>query len=251
MAYPSDLRDKEWQILQEIIPTRRVMGFKRKYFERVLLNAIFYINKTGCQYRYLPSDYPPWQSVHRYFTKLTNEGVFEKINDFLRERVREKAGRNKTPSLVCIDSKSVKGDINLEAKGIDGNKKVKGRKRHIVVDVLGLLLFCTITAANVSDVHPEKDFISDLRSLPRLKKVLVDKGYQGMNGDYDNFNVEVSSKKPEQVGFIPIHKRWVVERTFAWLSRQRRLAKEYEFKIDHQKAMIYTAMSRIMLRRLV
>ena len=197
MAYPSDLTDKEWQILQEIIPTRRVMGFKRKYSERMLLNAIFYINKTGCQYRYLPSDYPPWQSVHRYFTKLTNEGVFEKIISFLRERVREKAGRKKTPSLVCIDSQSVKGDINLEAKGIDGNKKVKGRKRHIVVDVLGLLLFCAITAANVSDVHPGKEFISDLRSLPRLKKVLVNKLHQGTNGYYDNFNIEVSSKKPE------------------------------------------------------
>ena len=112
------------------------MGFKSKYSKRELLNAIFYINKTGYQWRYLPSDYPPWQSVHRYFTKLTNEGVFEKINDFLRERVREKAGRKKTPSLVCIDSQSVKGDVNLEEKGIDGNKKVKGRKRHIVVDVL-------------------------------------------------------------------------------------------------------------------
>ena len=141
--------------------------------------------------------------------------------------------------------------MNLEEKGIDGNKKVKGRKRHIVVDVLGLLVFCTITAANVSDIHPGKDFISDFKSLPRLEKVLVDKSYQGMNGNYDNFNVEVSSKKPEQVGFVPVHKRWVVERTFAWLSRQRRLAKEYEFKIDHQKSMIYTAMSKIMLRRLV
>ena len=97
--------------------------------------------------------------------------------------------------------------MNLEDKGIDGNKKVKGRKRHIVVDVLGLLLFCSITAANVSDIHPGKGFISDLKNLPRLEKVLVDKAYQGMNGDYDNFNVEVSSKKTEQVGFVPIHKR--------------------------------------------
>ena len=116
--------------------------------------------------------------------------------------------------------------------------------------MLGFLLFCTIRAANVSDIHPVKGFLSDLESLPRLEKVLVDKAYQGINSDYDNFNVEINSKKPEQVSFIPIHKRWVVERTFAWLSRQRRLAKEYEFKIDHQKAMLYTAMSKIMLRRL-
>ena len=109
--------------------------------------------------------------------------------------MREKVGRKKTPSLVCIDSQSVKGDVNIEDKGIDGNKKVKGRKRHIVVDVLGLILFCTITAANISDIHPGKGFLSDLGALPRLEKVLVDKGYQGMNGSYDNFNVEVSSKK--------------------------------------------------------
>ena len=163
MSYPSDLTDKEWQILQKVIPTRRIIGFKRKYSERELLNAIFYINKTGCQYRYLPSDYPPWQSVHRYFTKLTNEGTFEKINDFLRERLREKAGRKKTPSLVCIDSQSVTGDVNLEDKGIDGNKKVKARKRHIVVDVLGLILFCSITAANISDIHPGKFFFLTLK----------------------------------------------------------------------------------------
>jgi putative transposase len=207
MPYPSDLKDSEWLILKEIIPNRVERGFKRKYSERELLNAIFYINKTGCQYRYLPSDYPPWQSVHRYFTKLTNEGVFEKINNFLRERVREKAGRNKTPSLVCIDSQSVKEDVSLEDKETDGNKKVKGRKRHVVVDVLGLLLFCTITVANISDIHLGKGFLSGLASLPRLEKVLAHRGYQGMGGDYDNFNVEVSSKKPEQVGFIPIHKR--------------------------------------------
>tara|TARA_B100002003_G_scaffold213370_1_gene211003 strand:- start:160 stop:915 length:756 start_codon:yes stop_codon:yes gene_type:complete len=250
MLYPSDLTDKEWQIIQTILPTRRTTGFKRKYSERELLNAIFYINKTGCQWRYLPLNYPPWKSVHKYLTDLNNKGAFEKINDELREKVREKSKREKSPSLVCIDSQSVKGDINLEDKGTDGNKKVKGRKRHIVVDVLGLILFCTITAANISDIHPGKGFIPDLTSLPRLKKVLVDKAYQGMNGNYENFNVEISSKRPEQFGFIPIHKRWVVERTFAWLSRQRRLAKEYEFKIEHQKAMIYTAMSKIMLRRL-
>lgn len=109
--------------------------------------------------------------------------------------------------------------MNLEDKGLDGNKKAKGRKRHIVVDVLGLILFCAITAENVSDIYPGKGFLSDLEILPRLEKFLVDKAYQGINGDYDNFNVEVSSKKPEQVGFISIHKRWMVERTFAWLSR--------------------------------
>jgi len=148
-----------------------------------------------------------------------NYGTFEKINIFLRERLRKKAGRKKTSSLVYLDFLSIKGDVNLEDKGTDGIKKEKGEKHHVVVDVLGLILFCVITVANLTDVHPGKGFLSDLENLPKLEKVLVDKGYQEMNGNYGNFNVEVSSKKPEQVGFVSVHKRWVVERPFAWFSR--------------------------------
>ena len=250
MPYPSDLTNTEWSIIQQILPHKIERGFKRKYSERELLNAIFYVNKTGCQWRYLPSDYPPWQSVHRYLTQLNNRGIFEKINNTLRVMVRQKVNRKESPSLVCIDSQSVKGDVNIEDSGIDGNKKVKGRKRHLAVDVLGLILFCTITAANVADIHPGRSFVSKLKNLPNLKKVLVDSAYQGLNGNHGKFDVEVSSKKPEQVGFVPLHKRWVVERTFAWLSRQRRLAKEYELTKDHQTSMVFVAMSRIMLRRL-
>ena len=134
MQCPSDLTDKEWHIIQAIILKIIEKGFKRKYSERELLNAIFYVNKTACQWRYLPSDYPSWQSSHRYLTQLNNRGIFEKINNALREKVREISNRNKTPSLVCIDSQSVKGEVNIENIGIDGNKKIKGRKRHIGAD---------------------------------------------------------------------------------------------------------------------
>ena len=113
------------------------------------------------------------------------------------------------------------------------------------------VLFCAVTSANISDTHPGRDFISNLKTLPRLEKVLVDQAYQEIDGDYDHFNIEVTSRKQDQLGFVPLHKRWVVERTFAWLNRQRRLAKEYNFKIDHQKSMLYAARSKIMLRRLI
>lgn len=250
MGYPSDLSDNEWRIVSTLLPTRKQRGFKRKYSERELLNAIFYLNKTGCQWRYLPSDLPPWQSVHRYFVKLSDNNTFAKINQALCKKVRKAVGRNQDPSLVCIDSQSVKAETNLEERGIDGNKKVKGRKRHIVVDVLGLLILVSVTAANISDIHPGKEFIDEMKNHPRVEKILVDKGYQGLQGNYGNLAVEISSKKPDQIGFVPLHKRWVVERTFSWLLRQRRVAKDYESRVDLQESMIYLAMSRIMLRRL-
>ena len=214
------------------------------------MNAIFYVLKTGCQWRYLPKDYPPWQSAHRYFTKLHNQFLFEKINAVLVKKVRTQENRDPSPSLVCIDSQSIKADSNVDQRGVDGNKKINGRKRHIVTDVLGLILFCAVTAANVADIHPGRAFLKELQKISRIKKVLVDQGYQGMDGNHGDLLVEVSSKKPDQKGFIPQHKRWVVERTNAWISRQRRLAKDYEFRSDHQESMIFVGMIGIMLRRL-
>ena len=138
-----------------------------------MLNAIFYLNKTGCQWRYLPADFAPWKSVYSYFRRLCAKNSFEKINSYLNINIRIKEGRDPKPSLLCIDSQSVDGDVNLDQKGIDGNKKVKGRKRHIVTDVLGLIFFCMITAANVSDSHPGREFVSKMSENKRLKKVLV------------------------------------------------------------------------------
>ena len=248
--YPSNLTDGQWELIRDFLPRSKLGGYDRKHSRREMLNAIFYINKTGCQWRYLPGDFPPWNAVYSYFRRLSSKKIFEKINIHLNAKVREKSGRNINPSLFCIDSQSVHGDVNLDQKGTDGHKKVKGRKRHIVTDVLGLIFFCIITAANVSDIHPGREFIDKMSRNDRLEKVLVDSAYQGIAGEHSNFKVEVTSKKPEQESFVPIHKRWVVERTFAWLKRQRRLARDYEFDSSHQLSMVYIGISKIMLNRL-
>jgi putative transposase len=248
--YPSNLSDKQWELIKDLLPQAKGGGYERKHARREMLNAIFYINKTGCQWRYLPGDFPPWSAVYSYFRRLSAKNIFEKINAHLNNKIRLSHGRDTNPSLFCIDSQSVHGDVNLDQKGTDGHKKVKGRKRHIVTDVLGLIFFCIITAANVSDIHPGREFINQMSENDRLEKVLVDSAYQGIAGEYGKFKVEVSGKKPDQEGFIPIHKRWVVERTFAWLKRQRRLARDYEFDSSHQRSMVYIGISKIMLNRL-
>jgi putative transposase len=138
------------------------------------MDAIFYLNKTGCQWRHLPNDFPHWKAVYRYFLRLNSKGVFEKINSRLSRQYRITLGRQKDPSLLCIDSQSVDGDVNLDQKGIDGNKKVKGRKRHIVTDILGLIFLCLVTAANIADIHPAKEIVKELESQARLEKILVD-----------------------------------------------------------------------------
>jgi putative transposase len=248
--YPSNLNDNQWDLIKDLLPQTKTGGYQRKHSKREMLNAIFYINKTGCQWRYLPGDFPPWSAVYSYFRRLCAKNLFERINAYLNGKIRLSDGRDANPSLYCIDSQSVDGDVNLDQKGIDGHKKVKGRKRHIVTDVLGLIFFCIITAANVSDIHPGREFIDQMSLNDRLEKVLVDSAYQGISGKHGKFTVEVSSKKLEQDGFVPLHKRWVVERTFAWLNRQRRLARDYEFDTSHQRSMIYIGMSKIMLNRL-
>jgi transposase len=250
MSYPSDLTDEQWKIIEPLLPAPRERGNPRKYAKRDILNGIFYVCKTGCQWRYLPHDLPPWKTVYRYFQELTDKKIFEKINTALVQLTRTKAGRNPTPSLVCIDSQSVKGDVNCVDKGIDGNKKVVGRKRHIVTDVLGLVLFCVVTAANVADIGPGKDFVEVISDIGTVKKILVDRGYQGLSSPDTGLRIDITSKDPTIAGFVPVFKRWVVERTFAWLSRQRRLAKDYERNSGNQEAMVYIAMTRIMLSRI-
>ena len=250
MPYPSDLTDTQWVIIESLLPRTKDRGTPRKHSIREIMNAIFFICKTGCPWRYLPKDYPPWSTVYKYFLYLNNKNYFEQMNSALTKTARKAVGRKETPSLVCIDSQSVKGDVNLREKGIDGNKKVIGRKRHIVTDVLGLILFCTITAANVSDIHPGRDFLEKIQAIKTIEKVLVDKGYPGLQSKNSKPIVEITSKNSEIEGFVPVFKRWVVERTFAWLNRQRRLAKDYEVNPVHHEAMVYIAMSKIILNRI-
>lgn len=251
MKYPSDLSDAQWELIRELLPMNKgKKGFQPEHSNRDMMDAILYLNKTGCQWRYLPNDFPHWKAVYSYFLRLSSKGVFEKINLHLSKQYRIKVGRDENPSLFCIDSQSVDGDVNLDDKGVDGHKKVKGRKRHIVTDVLGLIFFCSVTAANVADVNPARDFVEKFDSQDRLRKVLVDRAYQGISGKYQNFTVEVTSKKPDQEGFVPLHKRWVVERSFSWLKRQKRLSRDYEFDSQNQRSMIFIGMSKLILNKL-
>ncbi len=250
MLYPSDLTDKQWEVIEPLLPNPRERGKPRKYPKRAILNAIFYVCKTGCQWRYLPREFPPWQTVYRYFRELNDKKCFEKMNATLVTLTRTMNGRNPMPSLVCIDSQSIKGDVHCEDKGIDGNKKILGRKRHIITDVLGLILFCTVTAANIADITIGRELVKKIETIDTVKKILVDKGYQGLHSEKETISVEITSKDPDIKGFVPVFKRWVVERSFAWISRQRRLAKDFEREVNNQEAMIYIAMLKIMLGRI-
>ena len=254
--YPTNLTEKQWQILKKFVdPTSR----KRKSSLKEILNAMLYLIKTGCQWRMLPQDFPPYNTVYYYFRKWKNEGVFENIMDFLREKVRLSMGREKTPSLGIIDSRSVKTSHHVDSdRGIDGNKKIKGRKQQTVVDVLGLPMAISIHEANIHDnVGAETVVKSMVDKFPRLRKILADGGYRGETLSEkvkDTLGCELSivlrpNESPKKFSVIP--KRWIVERSFAWLENFRRVALDYEFLSKSSLAMIQIVFSAIMLKKLI
>lgn len=225
----------------------------RKY--RELVDAVFYVVKNAVTWRDLPKDFPPWKTVYHYFNTWSHSGLWYDINLALVEASRFGAGRAESPSLASIDSQSQSAEPGVKERGLDGNKKVNGRKRHIAVDVQGLMLLCYCTAANVSDVVGGEKLIDDLNEtslFPRLQKVLGDNAYGGVG---KNCNVPVSVEGTErltgQKGFVPEAFRWVVERTFAWLNRQRRLNRNYEKKVVHQESMNYVGNIRLCLNKLM
>ena len=248
MGSPSDITDNDWILIGHILEKKKSTGcYQAKYQKRDLLNAILYVNKTGCQWRYLPKDFPPWSSVYHYFRLLNRTGVFIMINAVLGFIIRAKSGRTPTPSLICIDSQSVSGDVNIDQKGIDGNKKIKGRKRHIITDVLGIILLCIVTSANTPDLTAGKKMIRKYTSYG-LKTILVDQAYRSLVPPGKNVKIEIASKPPSAKGFVPVKIRWVVERTL--LYRQRRLSKDYEYRVDHQESMVYIGMMKIVLNKI-
>ena len=253
---PSDLTDDEWAAVEPFIPVYPG-GRPRTTRMRDVVDAVFYLLRTGCQWRYLPADFPPRSTVWGYFDEWRHNGTLDHIHDALRERVRQSEGREPTPSAGSIDSQSVKAPGPGEAKGTDGNKKVKGRKRHISVDTLGLLLAVVVTAANVDDGVAAPDLLAQLPAgeFPRLARLWADAKYHnhGLNAwlaEHAHYTVEVVSREPGQVGFVPLPKRWVVERTFAWLNGQRRLTADRERTTRSAVAMVKLAMVRLMLHRL-
>jgi putative transposase len=224
---------------------------------REILNAIFYLNKTGCPWRYLPRDFPPHNIVNYYYNKWTHSGLLEQVNAALRARLREKKGRQADPSGAIIDSQSVKGtqESSIDS-GFDGGKLVKGRKRHIVVDTMGCLLIVCVHAANVFDGKAARHVFTRLFVLLQsVKLIWADGGYTGrelFEWVFSEFNciLEVVQRRKGKKGFHVLPRRWVVERTFAWLGRSRRLSRDYEREPRSSESQVYLASSRLLLRQI-
>lgn len=256
--YPTDLNDTEWGQIEQYLPSTKERGRPRKYSWREIMNGIFYILKNGSVWRAMPRDLPPWESVYGYFRQFERTGLWEELNRVIRERVRQQTQKEATASLMILDSQSAKSAEGGEQCGFDAGKKVKGRKRNLVVDSLGLLVLAKVTAANVQDVHAGKQTLLDLSQkphlLPRLQKIIADGGYRGELVSWVeqelHVPLEIVLKLGDQPGFHVLPKRWVIERTNAWLSRQRRLARDYERLVSSVEAFLYIAMLRIGLRRL-
>lgn len=253
MSYETNLTDARWAIIADFIEDAR----KRKHSLRNVVDAMFYLLKTGCQWRNLPKEcFPKWQLVYYYFRKFETAGLIEILHDELRQQVREKKGKEASPSLGLVDSQSVKTASVTEEKGLDGNKKVNGRKRFLLTDTLGLIMGILIVAANVGErAGAEKLFSETQGKYPRLKKVLADQGFDGLEyikkiENLFGFIFEIVNKVLGLGGFQVLPKRWIVERTFGWLIWNRRLVKDYEEKVEVSRAFIHLAMIRLMLKQL-
>jgi putative transposase len=257
--YPTDLSDAEWARLRSYLPTPEAEGRPRTHSLRDILDAIFYVLKSGCHWRLLPHDFPPWSTVYYHFRRFRLNGLWSLILKVLHATERKRAGKDPQPTAAIIDSQSVKTvEESAHPSGYDAHKNFKGRKRHLLVDTLGLPLSVYVTSADVQDRVGAQCLLAGLKVLlPRLKRVWADGAYTGEKllswceeqGGWELQIVERSSSADTE-GFVVLPHRWIVERTFGWLLRNRRLSKDYERKVQSSESFIEVAMIRLILRRL-
>jgi putative transposase len=253
--YDSDLNNEEWAILAAELPTPVAAGAPRTTDLREVVNAILYRLHNGCAWHALPHDFPPEGTVRDYFHRWRRSGLWTRINDTLRRRVRQAEGRDEEPSAGIIDSQSAKGTRTSGSKGYDAGKKVKGSKRHLLVDTLGLLLCVVVHPANIQDRDGAKLLLNKARGkFARLRLIWADGGYAGKLIEWVRqvcgWVLQIVKRSDTAKGWVLLPRRWVVERTFGWLSQCRALARDYEFHSETSEALIEVAMIHLMLRRL-
>lgn len=252
--YPSDLTDEEWSAIEPVLPGPARRGRKRSTDLREVVNAIRYMVRSGCEWRMLPIHFPPWQTVYWWFRRFVRLLLFRTIHDVAVMIDRERAGREASPSAGVIDSQSIKAPA-AKNRGYDAGKKVTGRKRHIAVDSDGRLLMVNLTTADISDSAGAQVILDAIRKRwPWLKHFFADGAYDRRQlldkAAFLDFTVEVVRRIEGETGFHVLPRRWVVERSFGWLTRYRRLVRDYEQRLDVSEAMIYAAMGSLLVRRI-